>query len=358
MSSRLGCAIALFFTSMLSIGCSLVQEATDPFAATGGGGGGIISFASMRDGDYEIYLMEADGANLTRLTDHPALDVSPTWSPDGSQIAFSTQRADLFSREIFVMDATGANLVNISRFPVSENNPCWSPDGTRIAFDSMRDGNNEIYVMDSDGSNQIRLTDSPGFDSRPSWSPDGQKIIFESGRTVFFHESQEADSAEVALLIEQAIAVAHGRTNFAFKHQIYVMDADGSSLIRLTNNPYMDTHPAWSPDGSRVAFVSDRSGDRDIYLMAPDGSELVNLTNNQFSDTSPAWSPDGRRIAFVSDRHGHPDIFVMNADGSNPINLTQSDRNDMYPAWMPGNAYNTRDRCLLCPGPGGPQLGF
>ena len=168
MSSRLGCAIVLFFISMLSIGCSLVQEATDPFAATSVGGGGIISFASMRDGDYEIYLMEADGANLTKLTDHPALDVSPTWSPDGSQIAFSTQRADLFSREIFVMDATGANLVNISRFPVSENNPCWSPDGTRIAFDSMRDGNNEVYVMDADGSNQIRLTNRPDINSRPT----------------------------------------------------------------------------------------------------------------------------------------------------------------------------------------------
>lgn len=150
--------------------------------------------------------------------------------------------------------------------------------------------------------------------------------------------------------------IAQTTRNFTFKHQLYVMDADGSNQTRLTNNPYHDTRPTWSPDGNKVAFVSDRDGNEEIYAIDADGSNLVRLTHTSASDISPAWSPDGKKIAFVSDRNGHKNIFVMRADGSNPISLTQSLRDDLFPAWMPGDAFSTKDRCLLCPGRGGPRF--
>ena len=132
MCTTLTTAATLLSAILLLAGCDLVQETTDPFASTGDGGG-VIAFTSMRDGNYEIYLMDATGDNLLKLTEHPALDVSPAWSPDGRKIAFATQRGD-YSREIYVMDSDGTNPENVSRFPVSEYNPAWSPNGTRIAF--------------------------------------------------------------------------------------------------------------------------------------------------------------------------------------------------------------------------------
>ena len=117
--------------------------------------------------------------------------------------------------------------------------------------------------------------------------------------------------------------------------EIYVMNADGSDVVQLTNNRGWDGGPAWSPDGRRIAFVSDRDGDREIYVMNADGSNIVQLTNNPSFDTDPAWSPDGRRIAFTSDWDGDFDIYVMNTDGSNVVQLTNNRGSDLAPAWSP-----------------------
>src|SRR5437870_3508530 len=168
---------------------------------------GQIAFMSDRDGNREIYLMRADGTGLVNLTNNPAQDEWPAWSPDGSKIAFITTRDG--NPQIYVVNSDGSGSTRITSNPWQYFTPVWSPDGTKIAF-SGYDGSSQIYVVNADGSSVSRLT-SIGSASSPVWSPDGSKIAF-SGYD-----------------------------------GIYVMNADGSGLRNLTNNPASDFAPAWRP---------------------------------------------------------------------------------------------------------------
>ncbi len=141
---------------------------------------GQIAFVSSRDGDSEIYVMNADKTIITRLTTNPARDSDPAWSPDGMKIAFSTNRDG--NDEIYVMNADGSEKTRLTENPALDRVASWSPDGSKIAFVSGRDENSEIYVMNADGSEKTRLTNNPAFDSDPTWSPDGTKIAFSTSR--------------------------------------------------------------------------------------------------------------------------------------------------------------------------------
>jgi dipeptidyl aminopeptidase/acylaminoacyl peptidase len=258
-----------------------------------------IAFGSNRDGNFEIYAMNADGSGQTRLTDNPASDHAPAWSPDGSKIAFRSYRDE--NAEIYVMNADGSGQIRLTDNPAIDDAPAWSPDGSKIAFESYRDDNWEIYMINADEAEQTRLTNNPAWDSDPAWSPDGSKIAFHSNRDGNF--------------------------------EIYVMNADGSDPTNLTNNPAGDYRPAWSPDGSKIAFASERNGNFEIYVMNADGTSPTNLTNNPDKDDAPAWSPDGSKIAFDSFRDGDFEIYVMNADGSGQTRLTNNPAADYSAAW-------------------------
>ncbi len=255
-----------------------------------------------RNEPWQICAVDAEGANVTLLTDSAGDDMTPAWSPDGEHIVFVSTRDG--NREIYVMDADGRNQRNLTDHPAEDWMPAWSPDGERIAFVSYRDGNWEIYVMGTDGSGVTRLTEEKADDWTPSWSPDGAEIAFSSTRDGNW--------------------------------EIYVMDSNGSLPVRLTEHPANDLAPVWSPDGQWIAFESTRDGNSEIYVMDRNGEQLRNLSNNPMADDhGPSWSPDGNRIVFYSIRDGDWDIYVMNRAGGEVVNLTHNETNDQAPAWRP-----------------------
>jgi Tol biopolymer transport system component len=275
-----------------------------PSSFAQGSANGKIAFTSYRDGNAEIYVMNADGSAQTRLTDHPASDVSSSWSPDGSRIAFSSTRDG--NSEIYVMNADGSGLTRLTNDPAFDGEPAWSPDGSRIAFGSNRDGNGEIYVMTADGSGITRLTNHQAGDGSPTWSPDGRKIAFSSTR------------ADVEILGPFS--------------DIWVMNADGSEPTQLTDTRNFVGAPSWSPDGSKILFNVGSY----ISVINADGSDgrvlkFVPGTHN------PAWSPDGRQIVFEAfdpdNRIPNSEIYTMNADGSDVTRLTNNPAYEIGPSW-------------------------
>src|SRR5438067_11174718 len=126
-------------------------------------GDGLLAYVSTRVGNPEIYLMAPDGGVQIDLSNDPATDTQPAWSPDGSRIAFTSSRNG--NAEIYVMNADGSDPLRLTATPGSDSQPAWSPDGSKIAFVSTRDGNPEIYAMNADGTNPLRLTTNPASDS-------------------------------------------------------------------------------------------------------------------------------------------------------------------------------------------------
>jgi Tol biopolymer transport system component len=279
------------------------------WAGTFPGNNGKIAFVSTRDANNaEIYVMNADGTAPTRLTTDPTatpfVDEQPSWSADGSKIAFRSTRG---GGGIYVMNADGTGITRIA----DGREPSLSPDGSKIAFTSA---DNDIYLMNADGTGVKQLTTDPAQDTKPSWSPDGSKIAFTSGRV---DDDTTTDT------------------------DIYVMNAaDGSGVIRLTNDPVNnlganDVASSWSPDGSRIAFQSNRGFiPPEIYSMKADGTDLQRLTNNGILDVEPSWSPDGSKIAFQTNRDGNLEIYsIKAADGTDITRLTNNAASDTEPDW-------------------------
>jgi uncharacterized protein YjdB len=261
---------------------------------------------------YGIYLLS--GGEATPLVTTPRGTGPhygrPSWAPDGTKLAFESDRDG--NLEVYVINTDGTGLVRLTNNAAFDGVPAWSPDGTKIAFTSDRDGRNEIYVMNPDGSSVTRVSNEPADEERPAWSPDGRRIAFQSVRDGHY--------------------------------EIYVMNADGSGVARLTNDSLGNLEPSWSPDGSRIVFRSNRDGNAQLYVMNADGSNVTRLSNDVNQNTQPAWSPDGSKIAFTQGVQSCDDsgcwfsynLWAVNTDGSAGFPLGGTNTGiDSDPAWRP-----------------------
>jgi TolB protein len=271
----------------------------------------------------------------------------PYWSPDGTRIVFQSNRTG--NDEIYVMNADGSRVTRLTVTSHANGGPRWSPDGTRIVFVSERDGNTEIYLMNADGSGQKRLTESPADDSHPNWSPDGKRIIFNSNkdtpnpkldwweqyhniytmstdgtdvrritncRTVCTFPSYSPDGRKISYRKVIAAPGFYDDKNLTLANtdsEVFVANADGSNEVDLSRSAAYDAWPAWSPDGTRIIFASNRGAVTQIYSVNVDGTNLARLVNDRETDEDarPQWSPDGTRIAFTRMRDGTMDIYVF-----------------------------------------------
>ena len=308
---------------------------------------GLIVWSSNRnavdpglppDTNFDLWVMNAnDGENRIRLTIDPEgvrkNEEEPAWSPDGTQIVFTSNRDG--RNDIFVIDvdkdAAGRvisekhkhgwkvavtmnnNMRNLTNNPgKTDEAPTWSADGAAIAFMSRRDGNREIYIMRSDGSGQRNLTNHPAQDREPVFSYDGKKIAFRSNR----------DGND----------------------DIYIMNPDGSGIERITDDDANESQPTWSRDGKKIGFATNRDGNPEIYTIDIETKREDNITNNLRSESSPMWSADGNDMIFsavIGGNNNQADIlkienFEKCGARCKPINLL----NDMDP-WGAGRG--TRD---------------
>lgn len=280
----------------------------------------------------EIYVIDANGGDLINLTNTPDQtgglaenEGRPLWSPDGSQILFSmnpkSDPTNLLDYELYVMPSSGGGYVNITNSNrddfIPDYSEAWSPSGNKIAFQTSRVlGSSQIYTMTSGGGDVKDLVpgDVDGFEEHMAWSPDETKIAFTS-----------------------AIDLV-GSNDHAW--EVYVIDADSTNLVNLSDHPAVDFSPVWAPDGSRIFFWSDRDGEYQIYSVNPDGTDLKNVTNNSGRVMQFGLSTDGNMIAYINKSTTDCELFVADQDGNNPkkiYNETAFVCNDDL-AWRPNGS--------------------
>ncbi|MBT7859490.1 MAG: hypothetical protein HN712_04225 [Gemmatimonadetes bacterium] len=270
----------------------------------------MIAFVSDRDGSDDIFVMYEDGSMPTNLTRSPLdWDRDPAWSPNGERIVFVRNGA------ITIMRADGTDVNELVR---RGETPAWSPDGNWIAYTASPSSSSgqETRVVNVNGTGNLPLTYYLRDLAGPAWSPDGSELAVSNGNIALIDPTLD----------------------------------DSEQTYDWVGAPQSAYGVAWAPDGSSLAIHAfGQNRDFDIYVQNPGGREWLQLTNTQGLDADPAWSPDGTKIAFWTVRDdpvqdpwpGNGEIYIMSTDGSNQENITNSAAHDWAPAWRPPRGQKT-----------------
>lgn len=300
----------VFKLSVIGLLTAITSVLVPPLTASAvpPGTNGQIAYVAAQ-GSGKIFLVNPDGSNARRLTTGTQNESDPTYSADGSRVAFTSRSGTLTpQRGIAVANSDGTNLSSVTGAQGIDDKPAFSPDGKQIVFTSHRDDGTlrngpEIYIMGDGGESPRRLTSNTVSDDDPTFSPDGARIAFTSRRN-------------------------------AGDEGIFIMNRDGSSPALLLPTADGDREPTFSPDGTRIAFTSTRDGDEEIYIANIADPLPVRLTFSDGLNFTPAFSPDGTRLAFASTRTGSSEIWVMNSDGTGQTQITNTaDFEEYSPDW-------------------------
>jgi TolB protein len=259
----------------------------------------------------QLYVVNFDGTGLEQITKNGSINMSPSWSPDGTKITFTSFKDG--KAEIYAYSTVTRKIGRLTRSPGNNSGAAWHPDGKMVAFSGSASGKTAIFTMNGlDGANRKEFISGSGLEVEPSFSPDGAQIAFASGR-------------------------------FGNPH-IFVRDLGSGKDTRITFAGWYNSSPSWRPDGKKLAFAGyDREIDRyDVFIVNPDGRQMERLTLDQGDNEKPSFSPDGRFIAFQSNRasagrgkqKGYR-IFVMNRDGGEQRALTIPLHEVTMPSWSP-----------------------
>jgi Tol biopolymer transport system component len=267
-----------------------------------------VAFETNKTGEWSIFQFTDPGI-WSLATQQEGNAGFPAWAPDGNRLAYVSDPSG--NMEIYVLDASTGEVVQLTDGPADDLAPAWSPDGRTIAFISDRGGAHQIYTVPASGGEAAPITSGDKVDyQNPSWSPDGTRITYTSFRT---------GACEV-----------------------YVILLDSHAEAQLTHNPPSAVHDgcraAWSPDSRQIAYVSARDGNLEIYLLDVETGSELRLTHHPGIDSFPAWTSDGTRLVFVSDRAEQDvstDLYLMNADGSGYMRLTDAHAIVTWPAVSP-----------------------
>ncbi|HVB98856.1 MAG TPA: translocation protein TolB [Candidatus Dormibacteraeota bacterium] len=288
------------------------ELADDIVSALTGGVPGIaqtqIAYSHQVGNVSELWVMDYDGANAHRITHLGTEAITPRWSPDASEIAFTcfVPYRGVVSAQVCLYSMAAKRVLYFRRFPGTNATPAWSPSGQKIAFMSSMRGSPEIWVASANGNDPKELTFTPNsVNTSPVWNPKtGQQIVFVSDRGGL--------------------------------PELYMMNSDGSNVvpIHLPDMGYV-VDPTWSPNSQLIAFSWRRpNGNYDIYVMDIGSQQLLQLTHDAGRNERPWWAPDGRHLVFQSDRTGSWQIWTMLADGSDARQLTRGGKN-FSPSWSP-----------------------
>ncbi|MBT4099245.1 MAG: hypothetical protein HOM68_14580 [Gemmatimonadetes bacterium] len=244
-----------------------------------------------------------DSSRIDLWNHHPPLPRMPEWSPDRRRLAFSSNAAGTY--DIYVVDADGSNESNLTEGLGDEHGPQWSPDGATLIFDSNRVGDWEIMSVPSDGGELTNLSFNPALgDMGGRWSPDGEHVVYEP------RDAQMRSS-------------------------LWLVDLTGSRTELAARTP---GHFRWSSTGRHLAFDRFEGDLCDVFVVQADGSNIVNVSRNSGDKCASghfAWSPDGHRLGFVSNRSGHRNAYSCDPSGGDQIQLTDTAQQHDFMGWFP-----------------------
>lgn len=258
-----------------------------------------IAFVFKTNDSSDIYTIDYDGSNQTKITNHQSLIMSPRWSPDNKYIAFTSFKEG--APKVFIKNLQTGTEKKVSAYDGLNLCGSFSPDGEYLLLTLSKEGIEDIYSLNVETMRLNRLTHSYSIDVSPTWSPDGSQIAFVSNRSG--------------------------------SPQIYVMDADGTNVRRITYEGNYNTSPSWSPRGNRIAYEGRIYGRYQIFSIDTEGNNLIQLTFDNADNESPSWSPSGRQIVYTSKTASRSRICIMNANGLSIRFLNEKANRAVMPVW-------------------------